>query len=96
MLAIICFLSGRRQTTVIGLTIRAAKHAHLVLFCVRVYSASSQLIWALSKRLCRSHVSESAVRLVTNMDEFRIRWIKDSKGANASMNLDLSINKTHA
>lgn len=62
MLADICYLSGQRQTTVIGLTIRAAKYAHLVLFGVRVDSVSSQLICALSKRIWRHfHIAESAV-----------------------------------
>lgn len=60
-LAVICYLSGRRQTTVIGLTIRTAKYTHLVLFCVRVDSVSSQLIRTLSKRLWRHSVDAESV-----------------------------------
>lgn len=65
MLAIICYLSGRRQTAVIGLTIRETKYTQLVLFCVRFDSVLSQLTRALSKRLwCYVDVAEMPIYLV--------------------------------
>lgn len=70
MLAVICSLSRQRQTTAFALTIRAAKYAHLLLFCVRVYSILGPLICVLSKRLCcHSHVDESAVYLLKNTNK---------------------------
>lgn len=43
MALVICYLSERGQTTGIGLTIIPAKYAHVVNFCVRVYSISNAM-----------------------------------------------------